>query len=840
MAKDERLIPLPNVSDLPVQTSDTVAAYSPMYDDDAFGAKRSFREYASVFLKRKWMILTLVTTATVLTALYVYRLPSTYQSQAQIEIKPQMPKPSDKGVNINFGLDQFYRETRMKLIQNPQVMRDVVINLGLYRDPNFLNEKAGPGLLTAIRNIFVGESAAPGPTPSPSLPMVKTDNQDSIQSPALTPDEEKRVDLYSKVLVAGLAVEPVERTNLVNVKFTHNNPDLAADIANGVATAFINRDIQVDNRSFTQTSKEVQNQIEKLQPEIAQLEQERINYLRENDLPLGDKSDLNAQVLTTLANQALTAQSELRTAQYDYEAALRAKSKGLGYIYKGGESAQTIRDEGRKRLFAVDDEAKRLQEVLEKSRVEIQREQTILTELQVKYTDEYPAVIAQKEKIAQLQRAFSEQQTDIESRVEKEAAKVKKESAQYENKTLDEIIGSLQAQFEAASKRSSQVNAEYARKRTEANQQGQAAVRLTTLNQEIDTKRRNLDSLYQQQTQQQLAVLSSRPDNITIQMLAQKPASLIGPQRTRLISIAFLLSLAAGMGIAYLLDYLDDSIKSSDDIGRHLGLPTLALIPHLSLERRPMGKITSGNPTAALMTLENNRSIFAEAYRHLRTSLLFSSAGKPPQTMLVTSSQPSEGKTTTVINTAVTLAQAGAEVVVVDCDLRRPRLHHHFQMDNTHGITNYLSGERNVNELLKPLEALPNLKVITSGPLPPNPAELLSSTDMRDLLAFLRSNFKHVIVDSPPALSFTDAAILSTLVDGVIIVAMTGKSSINLTRRFKKRLQDIGARIYGVVLTGLKRHSVDYGYGYGYGYNYYYSYGEGAPQEEKAKVETEV
>jgi capsular exopolysaccharide synthesis family protein len=217
----------------------------------------------------------------------------------------------------------------------------------------------------------------------------------------------------------------------------------------------------------------------------------------------------------------------------------------------------------------------------------------------------------------------------------------------------------------------------------------------------------------------------------------------------------------------------------------------------------------------------------------LRTSLLFSSAGKPPQTILVTSSQPAEGKTTTAINTAITLAQGGADVVIIDCDLRRPRLHSHFGLENGNGLTNYLSGEKNTDNLLKPYMNLPKLKVITSGPIPPNPAELLSSAEMKNLLQFLKGNYKHVIIDSPPAISFTDAAILSTLVDGVILVAMAGKSSIHLIRRFKQRLATIGARIYGVVLNGVKLNSVEYNYyGYGYTSDYYTNNDDSTPLME--------
>ena len=287
-----------------------------------------------------------------------------------------------------------------------------------------------------------------------------------------------------------------------------------------------------------------------------------------------------------------------------------------------------------------------------------------------------------------------------------------------------------------------------------------------------------------------------------------------------------LLSFAAGIGLAFLLDYLDDSVRTSDDISRHLGLPTLALIPHyVSTDKRKLlpGAVngTGSAPAPALITLEERQSPMAEAYRHLRTSLLFSSAGKPPRTILITSSQPSEGKTTTAINTAITLAQGNADVVIVDCDLRRPRLHSYFGLENTQGLTNYLSGDKSTEHLIRTYADLPRLKIVTSGPIPPNPAELLSSNEMRNLLQFLSGRFKHVIIDSPPAISFTDASILATLVDGVVVVAMANKSSIHLIQQFKQRINNIGARIYGVVLNGIKSGSAEYYY---YGSDYYKHY----------------
>ncbi|MFN2512119.1 MAG: CpsD/CapB family tyrosine-protein kinase, partial [Pyrinomonadaceae bacterium] len=182
---------------------------------------------------------------------------------------------------------------------------------------------------------------------------------------------------------------------------------------------------------------------------------------------------------------------------------------------------------------------------------------------------------------------------------------------------------------------------------------------------------------------------------------------------------------------------------------------------------------------------------------------------------------PSEGKTTTAINTAFMLAQTGADVLIVDCDLRRPRLHAHFGTPNSRGLTNLLSGEPDLDQLLQTYDKLPNLKLLTSGPVPPNPAELLGSDQMRKLLGLLGERFGHIIIDSPPAISFTDASILSTMADGVVLVVHSGKSSRAVVRRAKQQLLDVGAHIFGVVLNNVKLETQDYYYG-GY-YSSYYS-----------------
>lgn len=814
MEKDERLLPLPTAKDLRVSRNDSSKEYSPFYDETTFDEQRSIREYFNIVYKRLPIILTLTVFVTAAVAFYMFRQQSIYQAEASMIIEPKKPTAgqSKDSININFGGDANYYNTQLLLLRNPDLMRDVVINLGLQRDPNLLGKRTR-GVFETIRSMFSGDKAAK-PTES-SLPTVSTETPQDMTSDQiiLTPEEKELADRYAAILVGGLEVQQIERTNVVNLRLQSTQPELAAKVLNALADEFIKQDIRREMQGANKTYEDLTKSISELKTTIEGQQAELLNYQQSSGLPLtGEKGqELNAGKLQTASGQLLAAKDERRKLEAAYSAALRANASGEIFSVLGSNQAvQNMRKQ-------IADKKANLESRIQELRTQIQDLTAKKSQLLAKYTEEYREVIAVTEEIKKREDILAKTERENTAIIERDEKKIKQDVAK-------EVLTGMAAELDAAKKREAQLTAAYETEVALANQQGVATTRLTTLIRTIDTNRSLLDTYIQRQKEQELMISSSRPDNIKISSDAVTPTVPVGPNRTRNIIVAFLISLAAGIGLAFLLDYLDDSVKTSDDIGRHLRLPTLALIPHQSLlEKRKLlpGKSNGALASTSLISLEDNRSAMAEAYRHLRTSLLFSSAGKPPKTILVTSSQPSEGKTTTAINTAVTLAQSGAEVVIIDCDLRRPRLHSHFNLENTNGLTNYLSGERNPNNLLKSYPALPNLKIITSGPIPPNPAELLSSNEMKNLLQFLKGNFKHIIIDSPPAISFTDAAILSTLVDGVVLVALAGKSSIHLMRRFKQRLGNIGAHIYGVVLNGIKSNSVEYGY-YGYGYTYKY------------------
>jgi polysaccharide biosynthesis transport protein len=835
MAKDERLLPLPRGVELQVQQQNTPASYAPVYEDE-FNEGRSVKEYLNVILKRLWLILTMVVLTTAAVSLYMYKQPSIFQASTTLLIQPPKQRATSKeSININFGQDQQYWATQIRLLQNSELMKSVVSNLGLYRDPT-LTKPPGGGFISTFRSIF--SSSTPEPKKEAALPVLADSDtpQANPDQAALSPEDQEKVNIVAGNLLGNLSVEPFEKTSLVSLKVSNTDAALAAKVADALAVQFIETDAKREVAGTEKTLEDLTKSIGDLQNELATRENERIAYMKDSNLPLIDKGqDLAAQRLGSMSAEWIRSENERRRLQNEYDAAVVAVARGTAGAIPGlndNQAFQNARQRQRDRAFDMDKRSSDLKKRVQDFELKIGDLESKLAALRVKYLDEMPenqSLIKQIE-IAKQQKQTAENENN--ALVAKETNKIDSDSKKLEKDSINEKIGSMRAKLQEAVKTEAGLRQSYLQENVEANQQGQAQTRMTTLSSEIDTKRLLLNTLTSRQKEVELAINTGRPDNIKITSKAAKPTAPIGPNRPRNVMVAFLVSLVAGIGLAFLLDYLDDSIRTSDEVGRSLGLPTLALIPHTSITEKNRRKLLPGvtgddepQYSPSLVSLNDNHSVTAEAYRHLRTSLLFSSAGKPPQTILITSSQPSEGKTTTAMNTAITLAQAGADVVIIDCDLRRPRLHQHFDLVNSHGLTNYLSGEKNPDVLLKPCPRLENLKVITSGPIPPNPTELLSSNEMKTLLTFLKGNFKHIIIDSPPAISFTDAAILSTLADGVVIVAMVGKSSTQLIKRFKQRLNNLGARIFGVVLNGIKPNSLEYGY-YGYGYNQYYAYND--------------
>jgi capsular exopolysaccharide synthesis family protein len=341
-------------------------------------------------------------------------------------------------------------------------------------------------------------------------------------------------------------------------------------------------------------------------------------------------------------------------------------------------------------------------------------------------------------------------------------------------------------------------------------------------------------------------VFTGTPNNIRVvdYAIAQKRA--VGPKRTLIVGVSFLMALACGIGLAFLIEYLDDTVRSTEDVEGILHLPAVAMIPlgnNIKAKRLLAigGKTNSpvpanGNGLRELLLSDlDKHSPVAEAYRHLRTSVLLSTAGRPPRTLLITSSVPSEGKTTTAVNTGISLAQTGSKVLVIDADMRRPRLHSIFNLKNDHGLSGLLSQEATESEIASAIqyEETSGLYVLTAGPVPPNPAELLGSNQMVRLISMVADKFTYVVFDSPPIAAFTDGVLIAAMVDAVLLVVHSGRSSRKVVARARKRLQDVGARIIGVVLNKVPSAGAN-SYQYYGGYYQHYSYEPGKSDDRTA------
>jgi succinoglycan biosynthesis transport protein ExoP len=302
--------------------------------------------------------------------------------------------------------------------------------------------------------------------------------------------------------------------------------------------------------------------------------------------------------------------------------------------------------------------------------------------------------------------------------------------------------------------------------------------------------------------------------------------------------------LTTGIGLAFLLENLDNTVRTPEQAQVVAALPSLGMIPLGSNARpdrgsRQLGVAASSEEAVEVVTQVHPQSQMAEAYRALRTSLLLSSSGAPPKVILVTSALPQEGKTTTSINTAVVLAHKGVRVLLMDADLRRPGIHKILGLGPRVGLSNLLTGSAELQQVVTRSPMLPNLVVLPAGTPPPNPAELLASPDMHDLIERLRNQYDHIVIDTPPALSVTDAVVLATRADAVVLVIRSGHTTKQALRRAREILGRVNAKVTGVLLNAVNLRSADYYYYYEYQGKYggrYYVEEEVKSSEENAKA----
>jgi polysaccharide biosynthesis transport protein len=395
-------------------------------------------------------------------------------------------------------------------------------------------------------------------------------------------------------------------------------------------------------------------------------------------------------------------------------------------------------------------------------------------------------------------------------------------------------ISTIRKDYQLTLARENFLRSEIEKYKQEALSMNDKMVQYQILRRDADTNKELYNGILQRLKETGISA-SLTTSNIIVLDKADVPRAPYKPDKRKNILFAFIIGALGGIGLAFFVEYLDNTVKTPDDVEKTVLLPSLGIVPHLSM-------LADGEvkPMIAGITSTDKKSTLVEAYRSIGTYIQFASPVRPPKIILVTSARSGEGKTTTCLNLGITLGNSLGTGVIVDCDLRKPQLHKVFTVDNGTGLSSYLTGHVDLGSdgLIKPCK-VPNLEVITSGIIPPNPSELLSSYRMKDLIAELFDKYAFVILDAPPILGLSDSLVLSTITDGVIIVVRAGVTPKESVIQAKKLLRGVNARILGIVLNGIRESDLRYS-SYSYYYSYYYAEDDsGEKTRKKRKKEPE-
>ncbi|MEA2204314.1 MAG: polysaccharide biosynthesis transport protein [Blastocatellia bacterium] len=767
-------------------------------------------DYWRAVRKRLWLVIGVALLCTTLAMIYMARKPDIYQADARVQVDQENNPAYSSGKGTPYiyspANDPAYFNTQLQILSSPGLLRRVVKTLDLEHNDAFLHPQASrkrSTWQTVMATLgFGGRSAASTDKQPDQLPLT------NAVAPATASEdlaEAKRLAPFVGALLGGLKVDPVrenragfyKETRLIDLTYTHGDPQVAAKIVNAIAETYVRANLEKKSETNTTTSEFLQKRVAELQSTIRSDEERLVNYAKSNQiLSLDANQNTVVERLGALNKQLVEAEKARIDADNDLKSAQAA----------GAAAALATNDS--------------------------------------KGNDEIEAKLAElRTKRAQLLVDATELAPEVKE-VDQQIAELSKHLTDTRSRNTSTLLTNRETAYRAALGREQALRKSYDQQRAETLTQNEAAINYRIIQQEIETNKGLLDSLLQRSKENDV-VLAGRPNNISIVDYALAPDGPVGPGRQRAVMIAFILSLALGVGLALFLEYLDDTVHSTDEVERLLHLPALAVIPAVggSAKRKLLSSSkalqkrngdTNGNGVNPELLINlNGRSALAESYRQLRTSILLSTAGRAPKSLLVTSSLPGEGKTTTAVNTAISLAQTGASVVIIDADMRRPRLQGIFSFKEREGLSSILSAEMSEADILKIVRTDPatGLHVLTSGPIPPNPAELIGSDQMRRLVAVLSANFTHIVVDSPPISSFTDGVLISAMVDGVLLVVHGGRSSRHVVRRSRQLLHDIGAKVFGVVLNNVNLQTHDYYY-----YQQYYnrSYYNSDVETEKA------
>ncbi len=581
-----------------------------------------------------------------------------------------------------------------------------------------------------------------------------------------------------------LGVEVWRNTRLIQVSFTSPDPHLASEVANRVVEEFIEQNLETHYQATNRVTEFLSKQLEDLEETVEESEEKLIRYARENDIVnLNERETLNAGKLADLIDELTRVEGELIELEARYQEVARAT---IDSFPQGLRSPTIVRLEG-----------------------ELSEQRRRLAGLASRHGPGWPAVQQAEREIAELEGQL---------RAEKRGA-----------------LRQAREAYRVAVDRHQRLGAAVEEQRAVVDRLNRDSIQYRILQREVETNKDLYESLLQRLKEAGVSA-GLNWSNLHLADRAGVPRHPAYPNRSLALVVALVLGLFLGVGASLLAEAFDDTFASTEEVAQTLGLPALGLIPVLEelVEERKSEEDQASE--SGLIPYQGARAFQDpawEAYRSLRTSILLSHSGKPPQTILVTSALPGEGKSTTVANTAIVLAQTGARTLILDLDMRKPTMARLFGVSSRDGMSTFLTGHSDLSSLVQET-GFSNLFIVPAGPPPPNPAELVGSERMRAGLEMLTEYFDHIIVDSPPCLEITDALVLSTEVDGLLLVVRAGKTPKELVRKASDRLLRIGGTILGVLVNAVDVRKSAYGYYHSY-YRSYDRSGYGGSREARVR-----
>src|ERR1041384_5786275 len=621
-----------------------------------------------------------------------------------------------------------------------------------------------------------------------ALQVMRTLNMDKDQTAlttglqttdSLNPDSPKMTELLGGFKNRlNVSLEP--NTRIIQIRYRSPNPDRAAQVVNTLMHTYVEQNFKTRFESTMQASDWLSKQLVDLQIKVETSQEKLVKYQKEHDiLGIDEKQNIITSKLDEL-NKGLTA------AEAD-----RMEKESIFRLVQNNEtdpaSAATIGNG-----VSQTSSANTTSSLLEKLREQEADLKIQIAQLNTQFGPSYP-------KVTQLNNQLKEIGPQTQAEVRK-------------------VSSRLRGDYLASLQREQMLHEAMEKQKQEANKLNESAIEYSLLKRDLESNRTLYEGLLERLKEAGVTA-GLKSNNFRIVDAARKPTVPAEPNIPRNLTFALALGLTAGIGLAFVLEALDNTVHTPEQAQAISALPSLGMIPLGSLLGEvgaPRLAVASSKEAVELVTQARPQSQMAESYRALRTSLLLTSLGTPPKAILVTSALPQEGNTTTSVNTAIVLAQKGSRVLIIDADMRRPSVHKALGMGPRTGLSNVLTGSAQLHQAIVRSTVVPTLYIMTAGTPPPNPAELLASSNMRDVLNELREQYDHIVIDTPPTLSVTDAVLLSTNADSVVLVIRSGQTTRQALRRARDLLVRVNARIAGVLLNAADLKSADYYYYYEY------------------------